>query len=83
MFLLGLGRVSRISCFSFLSDFSCFCFSFWLNVSDVSRCELADVSVDAVLLDEDCGAAVISTGSVCVAASTHDTVTPAVFVILA
>ena len=49
VFLLGLGRVSRISCFSFLSDFSCFCFSFWLKVSDVSHCELADVSVDAVL----------------------------------
>ena len=49
VFLLGLGRVSLISCFSFLSDFSCFCFSFWLNVSDVSRCEVADASVDAVL----------------------------------
>ena len=49
----------------------------------MSRCELVVASVDAELYDEDCGAAVISTGSVCVAASTHDTVTPAVFVILA
>ena len=51
-------------------------------MSDVSRCELADASVDAALYDEDCGAAVISTGSVCVAASTHHTVTLAVLVML-
>ena len=49
----------------------------------MSVCVLADASVGAALIDEDCGAAVISAGSVCVAASTHDTVTPAVFVMLA
>ena len=31
VFLLGFGRVSRISCFSFLSAFSCFFFSFFLT----------------------------------------------------
>ena len=72
-----------MSCLSFLSAFSCFCFSFCVNGSDMSFCVLEDASVNAALLDEDCGAAVISTGSVCVAASTHDTVTPAVFVMLA
>ena len=49
----------------------------------MSFCVLADASVNAALYDEDCGSDVISTGSVCVAASTHDTVTPAVFVLLA
>ena len=49
VFLFGLGRVSRMSCFSFLSALSCFCFSFCVNVSDVSYCELADSSVDAAL----------------------------------
>ena len=51
-------------------------------MSDVSRCELADASVDAELLDEDCGADVISIGSVYLTASTHDTVTLAVFLML-
>ena len=50
MFLFGYGSVSQKSCLSFLSAFSCFfCFSFCVNVSDVSRCELADGSVDAAL----------------------------------
>ena len=49
VFLFGLGSVSRMSCLSFLSAFSCFCFSFCVNVSDVSRCKLADASVDAAL----------------------------------
>ena len=49
LFLFGLGSVSRMSCLSFLSAFSCFCFSFCVNVSDVSCCELADASFDAAL----------------------------------
>ena len=49
VFLLGLGRVSRMSCFSFLSALSCLCFSFCVNGSDTSFCVLADASVDAAL----------------------------------
>ena len=49
VFRFGLGRVSGISCFSFLSALSCFCLSFWLNGSYMSFCVLADASVNAAL----------------------------------
>ena len=45
----GFARWSRIFCLSFLSAFAAFCFSFTESVSDMSRSELADASVDAVL----------------------------------
>ena len=35
--------------FQLLAALSCFCFSFCVNVSDVSCCELADASFDAAL----------------------------------
>ena len=79
MFFLCFLR-SQIFCLSFQSAFAAFCFSFAESVSDMSRSELADASVDAALQDEDCGAPVMSTGSVCVAASTYDNVPPALFV---
>ena len=49
VFRFGLRRVSRIRCFSFLSALSCFCYSFWPNVSDMSFCVLSDASVNAAL----------------------------------